>query len=61
MLVFFLINNNYVDINGLCGRAINSENKWLKDRNATLDIENALKNKNYDLIFIQLGTNDCKK
>ena len=44
-------------INGLMGRCINSENPWLEGRNATrtFDYEET-----YDLIFIMLGTNDCK-
>jgi len=53
--------DNNVIINGLCGRCIAHENRWLKNRNATTTIIKELNlYKNLDLIIIQLGTNDCK-
>ena len=52
---------NLLFINGLCGRCIAHENKWLKNRNAFITIEKDLeKYNNIDLIILQLGTNDCK-
>lgn len=57
---YSLIKHNlYID--GLCGRCVAHENKWLANRNASLTIYNDLKAyKNLDIVIIQLGTNDCK-
>lgn len=56
-----LTQHNKLFINGLCGRCIVHENKWLKNRNAFITIEKDLeKYNNIDLIILQLGTNDCK-
>ena len=53
--------DNDIIINGLCGRCIAHENRWLKDRNASITIKDDIKTYgNLDLIFVQLGTNDCK-
>lgn len=53
--------DNELFVDGLCGRCIAHENRWLKNRNAmqtiTQDLANYL---NLDLIIVQLGTNDCK-
>lgn len=58
---FPLMQGNEVIVDGLCGRCIAHENKWLKNRNASVTILNDLKNnKDLDLIIVQLGTNDCK-
>ena len=58
---YSLKKNNNVRINGLCGRCIAHENRWLKNRNASATIINELKQcNNIDLLIIQLGTNDCK-
>ena len=52
---------NELLINGVCGRCIAHENRWLKNRNATETIDNELcQYENLDLIIVQLGTNDCK-
>ena len=48
-----------VVVDGLCGRAINQENPWFEGRNSSKTIENDIRG-NYDLVLIQLGTNDCK-
>lgn len=56
-----LMKDNDVIVDGLCGRCIAHENKWLKNRNASLTIVDDIQNyKDLDLIIIQLGTNDCK-
>jgi len=56
-----LMQGNEVFVNGLCGRCIAHENKWLKNRNASETILNDLKDyKDIELIIVQLGTNDCK-
>ena len=53
--------NNELFVNGLCGRCIAHENKWLNNRNATETIDCDLTQyTNLDLVIIQLGTNDCK-
>ena len=53
--------DNEVFIDGLCGRCIAHENKWLRNRNAFKTINDDLQKYNeLDLIIIQLGTNDCK-
>lgn len=53
--------NNEVYVNGLCGRCISHENRWLKNRNAMQTIMQDLSiYKKLDLIIVQLGTNDCK-
>lgn len=53
--------HNKVIINGLCGRCIAHENRWLKNRNASTTISNEISQyNNLDLIIVQLGTNDCK-
>lgn len=53
--------NNNLQINGLCGRCIAHENRWLKNRNAMQTIKSDLKKyQNLDLVIVQLGTNDCK-
>ena len=58
---FGLNKNSTLFVDGLCGRSIANENKWLKNRNATKTICDDLKKyKNLDLIVVQLGTNDCK-
>ena len=58
---YYLKRDNEVIIDGLCGRCIAHENRWLKNRNAFQTIRDDLKKYNeLDLIFIQLGTNDCK-
>ncbi len=58
---FGLTKNNEVFVNGLCGRCIAHENKWLADRNASKTIKNELKQySDLDCIIVQLGTNDCK-
>ena len=57
---YSLIKHNLY-INGLCGRCVAHENKWLENRNAFLTIHDDLKKyKNLDIVIIQLGTNDCK-
>ncbi|MBQ4558116.1 MAG: hypothetical protein IJA61_01920 [Clostridia bacterium] len=56
-----LMQNNNVFVNGLCGRYIAHENKWLKNRNAFKTISSDLQSyHDLDLIIVQLGTNDCK-
>ena len=56
-----LARGNKLTVNGLCGRCINKENKWLPNRNASLDIEKTIQNQeNIDIVILQLGTNDCK-
>lgn len=58
---FSLMQENDVIVDGLCGRCIAHENKWLKNRNASKTILNDLNNHNdLDLVIVQLGTNDCK-
>ena len=58
---YALKENNEVIIDGLCGRCICHENKWLTGRNASITIVDDLKKyKDVDLVIIQLGTNDCK-
>ena len=58
---FGLKQNNELFVDGLCGRCIAHENKWLKGRNAqTTIVEDLKKYSNLDLIIVQLGTNDCK-
>lgn len=58
---YALMQENEIIIDGLCGRCIAHENRWLKNRNASATILNDLKNhKDLDLIIVQLGTNDCK-
>lgn len=58
---FCLTKNNTVFVDGLCGRCVAHENKWLENRNALKTIDNDLKPyKNLDYIIVQLGTNDCK-
>jgi len=56
-----LANGNKLTVNGLCGRCINKENKWLEGRNASLDIVDNIQNQDkIDIVIVQLGTNDCK-
>ena len=56
-----LTKDNEVYIDGVPGRCVAHENRWLKGRNAMETIADDLKQyKNIDLAFIQLGTNDCK-
>lgn len=56
-----LMQDNEVFINGLCGRCVAHENKWLKNRNASLTMIDDLKEyRHLDIIIFQLGTNDCK-
>lgn len=56
-----LMLDNEVFVNGLCGRCVANENKWLKNRNTSLTIVDDLKGyQHLDLIIFQLGTNDCK-
>ena len=58
---YTLMQDNEVFVNGLCGRCIAHENKWLKNRNASVTVLDDLKDyKDLDLIIVQLGTNDCK-
>lgn len=58
---FNLKHNNELFVDGLCGRCIAHENKWLEGRNAHKTIIQDLKKyNNLDLIIVQLGTNDCK-
>ena len=58
---YALMQGNEVFVNGLCGRCIAHENKWLKNRNASSTVLDDLNNyKDLDLIIVQLGTNDCK-
>ena len=58
---FKLKENHDVQIDGVCGRCIAHDNRWLKNRNAMQTIKNDLNNhQNSDLIIVQLGTNDCK-
>ena len=53
--------NNELFVDGLCGRCVAHENKWLKGRNAqTTIVEDLRKYNNLDLVIVQLGTNDCK-
>ena len=53
--------NHNLYINGLCGRSIAHENKWLTGRNASITIYQDIgAYDNLDLVIIQLGTNDCK-
>lgn len=56
-----LMQDHEVIVDGLCGRCISHENKWLKNRNASETILNDLtKYSDLDLVIVQLGTNDCK-
>ena len=56
-----LTKENKVTVNGLCGRSIAHEHPILKNRNALKTIDSDLSNKEtYDLVILQLGTNDCK-
>ena len=56
-----LTKNNEVFLNGLPGRCISHENRWVKNSNAIVTIEDDLKNyTNIDLVIVLLGTNDCK-
>lgn len=56
-----LTKNNQVFVDGLCGRCVAHENKWLVGRNAlTTVVEDLKKYNNLDLVIVQLGTNDCK-
>lgn len=58
---YILKKHNEVIINGLCGRCIAHENRWLKNRNASTTIRNEISQySNLNLIIVQLGTNDCK-
>ena len=55
------LTNHNVYVNGLCGRCIAHENKWLPNRNASATLYDDIKPyKNLDVVFVQLGTNDCK-
>lgn len=56
-----LMQGNKIYVNGLCGRCIAHENKWLKNRNAYNTIYSDLQQyDDLDLVIVQLGTNDCK-
>lgn len=56
-----LAKNYNLFLNGLCGRCIAHENKWLENRNASKTILEDIKNYKYiDVVILQLGTNDCK-
>ena len=56
-----LMQDNQIFLDGLCGRCIAHENRWLKNRNASKTIDKDLENyPTIDLIIVQLGTNDCK-
>lgn len=56
-----LMQQHEVIINGLCGRCIAHENRWLRNRNANQTIYDDLQEHcHLDLIILQLGTNDCK-
>lgn len=55
-----LMKNNDVIVDGLCGRAINSEHEYKKGRNGMKALKEVLDKDDFDLIAIQLGTNDCK-
>lgn len=56
-----LTKDNQVFVDGLCGRCVAHENKWLVGRNAlTTVVEDLKKYNNLDLVIVQLGTNDCK-
>lgn len=58
---FGLTQSNTVFVDGLCGRCVANENKWLKNRNAVKTICDDLKKyQDLDLVIVQLGTNDCK-
>jgi lysophospholipase L1-like esterase len=58
---YSLMQGNNVFVNGLCGRCIAHENKWLKNRNSFKTISSDLQfYHDLDLIIVQLGTNDCK-
>lgn len=58
---YSLKNHNKLIVNGLCGRCIAHENRWLKNRNASATINSEISQyTNLDLIILQLGTNDCK-
>ena len=56
-----LSNQNTLIINGMCGRSINNEHQFLKNRNAMQTIStDLLAARNADVVILQLGTNDCK-
>ena len=58
---YTLTKNNEVFLNGLPGRCISHENRWVKNSNAIVTIEDDLKSyTNIDLVIVLLGTNDCK-
>ncbi len=58
---FPLKQENKLTVNGLCGRCIAHENRWLAKRNASISIGAELKEyQDLALIIVQLGTNDCK-
>lgn len=58
---FGLKAHNKVFVDGLCGRSIANENRWLKNRNSLNTIVDDLKQyNNLNLVIVQLGTNDCK-
>lgn len=52
---------NNLHINGVCGRCIANDSKWLPGRNSSATIMNDLSQyTQLDLVIVQLGTNDCK-
>lgn len=55
-----VLRGNMVRVNGLGGRAIASDNKWVEGRNASKTIDRDLAKIKADLVILQLGTNDCK-
>ena len=58
---YTLSKTNEVFVNGLPGRCISHNNRWVKNSNATETIADDLKDyTNLDLIIVLLGTNDCK-
>ena len=58
---FGLTKENDVIIDGVPGRCVAHENRWLKGRNAMGTIPEDLKQySDLDFIVLQLGTNDCK-
>ena len=64
---FGLAENNNVVCDALVGRAINEENPWLANRNATITFVSdftkdkaQLKIEDFDIIILMLGSNDCK-
>ena len=56
-----LCEGNEVVVDGLCGRCIANESRWLINRNASVTLDKDFcKHTDIDCVIVQLGTNDCK-